>query len=181
MSSQLKYGRDGLVYALHQLHRQPGFALIATLGRGQTFLRLRGWEYASYVKPLVMVRKDLRLGTEEKYVHAYYDFVGEIESILTTLEKGNRRRPKTFDENVGFEQGLQIRRAPSWIDQAAGDMSKTWRLRTNLRGVSGNKGHIEVEEALLAALETGKYGRHVHNRLKRRFNAQKRSTRGDWN
>lgn len=39
ISSQLKYGRDGNVYALHQLHRQPSYALIATLSSGETFRR----------------------------------------------------------------------------------------------------------------------------------------------
>lgn len=181
MSSQLKYGRDGLVYALHQLHRQPGFALIATLGHGQSFLRLKGWECMSYVKPMVTVRKDLRIGTEMRKVGAYADFVGEIESVLTKMESGKRRIPRTLNERMGSEKGLEIRRAPEWIGRAAEEISKTWRPKANLGGISGKNRQTQMESALLTTLGAEKYGRHVHNKLRRRFNARNGYRRGHIN
>lgn len=177
MSSQLKYGRDGLVYALHQLHRQPGFALIATLGHGQSFLRLNGWEYISYVKPLVTVRKDLRFGTKVRKIGAYADFVGEIESVLTKVESGRRRTPKTLDERMMFDKDLEVRRAPEWIGRAAEEMSKTWRPRANLKGFWEKNRGTEMENVLLKTLGSEKYGRHVHSKLGRRLRTGKRHSR----
>jgi len=74
MSSQLKYGRDERIYAIHQLHQQPPMALIATLSSGDTFHPPELAKSTSYVRPLIIVRKDLRNERKEKAVNHALDY-----------------------------------------------------------------------------------------------------------
>lgn len=127
MSSQLKFGPGGQVYALHQLHRQGMFTLIATLSRDGEFDD-HGRNRTRYVKPLVMARKDLRIEERRRRPSrdATHDgeLVGSIERALTRRKK-TRRVPCVLGSD--YEKGaLRIWRSAPWLEEAAANMDRGW-------------------------------------------------------
>lgn len=126
LSSQIKYGRDGLIYAVHQLHRQPLGARIATLSTGAVFHPTAMAQKTRYVPPLVIVRKDLRIARRiERVREGGNEFVEEIESALV--------RSRRFDNGSREElyaresmRILNVSRTPDWLMESVRDMNRLW-------------------------------------------------------
>lgn len=127
MSSQVKFGRDGNIYALHQLHRQPSFTLIATLSKDALFHRPES-NRTRYVIPMVVTKKDLRIEGRirgRRNAAQDGDLVRSIEKALTHRVH-NLRVPGLLGEGEGEEKGMEIWRAPGWVVEAAADMDRQW-------------------------------------------------------
>lgn len=146
ISSQLKYGRDGNDYALHQLHRQPSYALIATLSTGETFCKPEPLGSENYVKPFVLVRKDFRVvinATEVYGSASASDFVRDIEEALIKREKGKNNVPFVLEEaRRRARKGLLLKRGLVWLTEAAAEMNKFWQLEPNRRYVKKSDGRV---------------------------------------
>lgn len=170
MSSQLKFGRDGDIYALHQLHRQRGFALIATHMEDRAFMKLKKHEYLSFVQPLILTRKDLRVANIAGNLGGSADLLKDIETALISDARGKRRKPRILnDSSVEGIFGLQIWRCPQIIADAAKEMSLTWRTGKVLKGVVLKRKLGQNQISLMKSLEHRSYKNHVHNKFRKRM------------
>lgn len=135
MSSQLKFGRDGQVYALHQLHRQRSFALVATLANGPMFYNPKHAGLTKYVKPSVLVRKDLRIMRNERDGGSSTEdgeIIRSIEKALTHQYNNSQRVPSVLEEaRRRREPGLMVKRGPRWLNEAASEMDRLWNPEPN--------------------------------------------------
>lgn len=113
LSSQVKYGRDGFAYALHQLHAQGGNVIVATMGaeNKEKFMVPGNRRFSRYVQPVIEVLEDLRLSG------GGMGFVGHIEDALIL---GRRK------EGARVGPGVVVRRGLAWIEKAAAEMSDEW-------------------------------------------------------
>lgn len=111
LSSQVKLGRDGKAYALHQLHAQSVFAIVANVADGGDSFQAPGMQAKSrYVKPVVLATEDLRVGEGGE------DFVRRIERALV--------KRKGQDTVIG--PGMIVARGEEWVARAAERMNVEW-------------------------------------------------------
>lgn len=129
MSSQVKYGRDGLPYALHQLHRIPK----STFGNAVRQLQQRRGgrrenDVDAYVEPVYAVRKDLRVGGDGVWTTARRRFGSFIEDVEGAFLHDRARRLRTFQDavEVGIGRGLHLADGFRLLGQHVRDMDRAW-------------------------------------------------------
>lgn len=173
LSSQAKYGRDGQIYALHQLHRQPQRALIATLSSAQLFYSPKTTLSTQFVKPLITARKDLRFlkGIPSKQARGSGDFVAEVEGSLI---RPGKRIPRTAfthaEHHLALPDGLLFKRSEEWILRAAQEINNAWYPSFDT-DAAALKIYQDYRKTLLVAKQNGKLSKDIYRRLWRRRDA----------
>lgn len=114
ISSQVKYGRDGQAYALHQLHSQARGAIVARMksqrGEKTEIPKRRG--SGRYVQPIVVVQEDLRVSG------GGMGFVSRIENALIL--------GRAKGEGVSVGPGMVVKTDIEWLDKSAANMNAEW-------------------------------------------------------
>lgn len=122
MSSQVKYGRDGNAYALHQLHRQPNSRAIPVSGR------------PTYVPPVLEARLDLRTvisPAESLHLRMHGEFVDRVERVLIHFDGRMLSDPAKVEEHSRI-LGLRISPGASLFGRHVKVMDQAWRKRAEL-------------------------------------------------
>ena len=129
MSSQVKYGPDGKIYALHQLHRaRRGFPRIPLYRRNVEGSRKRDIHRTLYVFPLVLVRRDLRLLSpiDTHTNRLTGEFVSEVQNTLKDLDRSDLGRGSITPRNGSVLEGLSIENSPEWLLEMVSEMYSAW-------------------------------------------------------
>lgn len=133
MSSQVKFGRDALPYAMHQLHRRPlsSFALVSENDGATAPTR----PSSTYVAPTLVIRKDLRFlkdaaRTGDHRKHG--TFIEDLERTLT--DPSQKVALELSDANKrGVDLGLFVEHGSPEFRHAAHSMNLAWSSNINTK------------------------------------------------
>lgn len=129
MSSQVKYGTDGKIYALHQLHKARRGSLRMALPRSTVNgSRKRNIHRTLYVLPLVLVSRDLRLlsAVDTNTDRLNGEFVSEVQDTLKDLDKSDLGQGIITIRNSSVHEGLSIEKSPEWLLDVVSEMHSAW-------------------------------------------------------
>lgn len=166
MSSQVKYGRDGAAYALHQLWRKP----TTTFAKAADKIK-RTNSYAispTYIEPALVVRKDLRFLNDTAHtarIRKQGSFVTELEQALVITPAQSARDVATANQLMAGN-GVDIADGSPDFEKAAHDMNRAWAHAMSVEAVAQKLIAEFLSREESPKIETGSTGRRIRKRDK---------------
>lgn len=129
MSSQVKYGRDGNAYALHQLHRRPSTPSISRTEKFNVH-RVRN---PTYIEPVIEARLDLRTlisPATTLSLRKHGEFVERVERAFIGPDGRTPNKPELVDQ-LSQALGLTLSSAVVPFGRVARVMDHSWRRQAS--------------------------------------------------